>query len=191
MNLTWSLVTTLHSTFSHSRKVSSFDTDKFSRALELFQGTHNFATFTLAPSYRKHLEKLSQLNSLLPEAEHSDPTKSAIKTLTDVRVVEVSPTPLELELEPLLSLYRRIDVVITGSSFLHNQVRRMVGAGVAVATDVIGLEGVKRMLDEPHPLNWNSKCQTLPPQGLTLVKVDFGPESLVSTNQQGTYSIFK
>ncbi len=79
------------------------------------------------------------------------------------------PCPGNPDLEPLLRCSDFLEVEVRARSFLHNQIRRMVGAAQAVATGVISAGDVERMFRNPHPSNWDHRARTAPPQGLYLV----------------------
>jgi hypothetical protein len=63
-----------------------------------------------------------------------------------------------------------LDIVIRGKSFLHNQVRRMVGAAVAVATHKLPLEKLTELLEDPD-LGWN--LASAPSSGLYLASIEY------------------
>jgi tRNA pseudouridine38-40 synthase len=59
--------------------------------------------------------------------------------------------------------------VVTGSSFLTHQVRRMTGALVSVGKGQISLDQLSKMIEGQG----SSIAQTMPPEGLCLVRVEY------------------
>ena len=98
-----------------------------------------------------------------------------------MRSIEIiqRPPPLPLSVYPVYGTdqIHLIDVVIHGQSFLHNQVRRMVGAAMAAAKGVISLDDVKLLLSQPD-LGWNTRICPARSEGLFLARVEYKKESL-------------
>ena len=151
----------------------TFDFDLFKATLKLMEGKHNFSNFTKAQGLFKYktVEGERYVRTARTEEERT-------RTVRSIEVIE-RPPPLPLSVYPVYGtdqLYL-IDVVIHGQSFLHNQVRRMVGAAMAVAKGVVSLDDVKLLLSQPDS-GWNQKISPARSEGLFLAKVEYKKESL-------------
>ncbi|PSN29326.1 hypothetical protein C0J52_19956, partial [Blattella germanica] len=63
--------------------------------------------------------------------------------------------------------------------FFVIQVRRIVGALIAVAEGRISVDDIQYMLDNPSKDSWNTRIPVVPPHGLYLVDVEYDPADLV------------
>merc|ERR1711874_865379 len=66
---------------------------------------------------------------------------------------------------------------VQGQSFLHNQIRRMVGVAVAIAMGKVDLGLVDRLLNQS---DWDPVCSPCSPDGLYLAQVEYAPEALAN-----------
>lgn len=140
------------------RKAPQFDVSLLQTAAHLFPGTRDFRTFM-----------------------NNNKTADDINTVKDMYKLDVVPGKalLSAEYSPSCSHYDYWDVICHGRSFLYRQVRRIVGALIAVASGHISLEEVKIMLDRPSKDSWNNKIRVVPPFGLYLIDVEYDPQDLV------------
>lgn len=75
-------------------------------------------------------------------------------------------------------LYDYWDIEIKAKSFLYKQVRRMVGALVAVATNRINEKCLYEMLTVPSKYTWDPRILLAPAFGLYLCRVHYNEEDL-------------
>lgn len=88
--------------------------------------------------------------------------KSPVKTLDSVRIEEEEEGPSG----------REIKLFFEAKSFLHHQVRNMVGSLVKVGEGKWPPERIKEILESK---NRSKAGPTCPPDGLYLMRVDYGP----------------
>jgi len=62
--------------------------------------------------------------------------------------------------------------MIEGKSFLHNQVRRMIGAATSVATKKISIDHISDLLEVPY-LGWDTGIYVGDPNGLYLANIEY------------------
>lgn len=143
---------------------SPFDIERVIPACHMLEGTHDFATYGAALS------------------------KGSFPRETTRFIHKISVTPGRPSLDPCYdpqsSRLQFWDITIKGSSFLYKQVRRTVGALVALAQGRISLDDVKYMLENPSPHNWNSRVESAPPHGLFLLRVEYPQHVLSMENLQ-------
>ncbi|XP_066981430.1 tRNA pseudouridine synthase-like 1 isoform X3 [Macrobrachium rosenbergii] len=144
---------------------SHFDIEKFVSGCHLLQGSHNFATFMSAPSKTTY---------------PIDPNRC----LDSITVEEGRPF-LDPGYEQLYERLQLWDVKLSAKAFLHNQVRRIVGAAVGVAQGKISLDCIQAMLDNPAPQNWNTRVSPVPACGLYLLQVKYPSEVFEESFHQG------
>jgi len=147
-----------------------FNIEKFKQTLSLMEGEHNFSNFSKAEGHFKYIS--------VAGVKYTKVAKTPLEMTKIVHNIEVliQPPPLPASIYPAYEEngITFLDVVIQGQSFLHNQVRRMVGAAVAVAQGKTELEEVAEMLKNPESSDWSStKCLIAPPTGLYLAKIDY------------------
>jgi len=148
---------------------NSFDTDKLKQTLSLMEGEHNFSNFTKVEGHFRYVT--------VEGVRYTKVAKTPLEMTKMVHKIEViiQPPPLPASIYPVYGEngITFIDVVIQGQSFLHNQVRRMVGAAVSVALGRTKLEQVVEMLENPK-IDWiKTKCCIARPNGLYLAKIDY------------------
>ena len=151
----------------------TFDLDLFKATLKLMEGKHNFSNFTKAQGLFKY--KTVEGERYVRVARTED---ERTRTVRSIEIIE-RPPPLPLSVYPLYGTEQLhlIDVVIHGQSFLHNQVRRMVGAAMAVAKGAVSLDEVKLLLSQPDS-GWNPTICPARSEGLLLAKVEYKKKSL-------------
>lgn len=144
----------------------TFDFELFKQALSLMEGEHNFSNFCKIQGHFKYYTIEGERYIKIPRT-----ADEMTKNVTKIEVICQAP-PLLVSLYPSYGGFQFIDVVIEGKSFLHNQVRRMVGAAVSVACGRIPLERVSEMLGNPD-MGWNGGVYISPPNGLYLAKIEY------------------
>ena len=72
-------------------------------------------------------------------------------------------------------------VIIKGKSFVHNMIRRMVGAALTCGSRNLSPETIKRILEEKNPAQ---NFLNAPPQGLILMHIqyEYDPECNIATD---------
>ena len=150
-----------------------FDLDLFTRTLKLMEGTHNFSNFSKIQGLFKYKTVNGQKYTPIPRT-----IEERTRTISSVEVSE-QPSPLPTSIYPLYNDngVRFIDVVIHGQSFLHNQVRRMVGAAIAVATNKRNIEHIEELVNNPDK-GWDNNITPAQPRGLYLAHVSYKPGAL-------------
>ncbi|XP_022650986.1 tRNA pseudouridine synthase-like 1 [Varroa destructor] len=123
---------------------------------KLFEGFHDFVAFTNTTKDPKPTIRCINEFSFIPE---------------DVSEREY----LECGLVNFFSWWK---FTVTARSFLYHQVRRMVGAVIAVGSGRVPMEEVSKMLSTKDTLTWNPRIVPAPAQGLHLLKVDYEPRML-------------
>lgn len=109
---------------------SSLDLDSIQKAIELFKGEHNFASFCTRNKANKD--------------------KSTVKTIDEFRISQCHPLSSFEQLNPLYSSIEFYEFYIKSKSFLYNQVRRMVGSALDVGIGRLTLSDIETMLAVPN-----------------------------------------
>lgn len=130
--------------------IDPIDFDKIPKALSLFSGSHDFASFTC-------------------KSDKDYISKSTVKFIEDFTF---GPSKGIFNSEKIDTW----EFSIKSKSFLYKQVRKLVGAVISYVQGKVTLDELKWMLDNPSFLNWNHKIKTLPPYGLYLTEVKYHPE---------------
>ena len=151
----------------------SFDFELFKEALYLMKGTHNFSNFSKTKGLYKYKTVNGEKYVAIPRT-----VEERTREVKNVEVI-LQPSPLSSTIYPLYSEndVKFIDVVIEGQSFLHNQVRRMIGLALAVSTQRVKLDFVSTLLNDPDH-GWDGKVTPAPAKGLYLAKVNYKEEAL-------------
>lgn len=133
--------------------VPTIDFDKAQEAMQIIDGEHDFASFAASlDSERAKTRRRVEINLIPEKLNHVDDSR-----------------------ENLVKFYR---FHIKSKAFLHNQVRRMVGAILSYATfDKIKLKEIKDLIENPSQENWNSKIDVAEPFGLYLYRISFSKEA--------------
>ena len=157
----------------HLREGETFDLDLFKATLKLMEGKHNFSSFTKAQGLFKYKTVEGERYVRVARTE-----EERTRTVRSIEIIE-RPPPLPLSVYPVYGTdqVHLLDVVIHGQSFLHNQVRRMVGAAMAVARGVVSLDDVKLLLSQPDS-GWSQKISPARSEGLFLARVEYKKDSL-------------
>lgn len=129
---------------------SNLDFQKVTAAIRLFEGAHDFTTFT------KNLLRMPWKNPCrVIEAFKFYPLTNS-NFVNDPQYINIS----------LWEFY------IKSTSFLHHQIRKLVGTALSVGFGNISLSDVEFMLKEPDPDNWK-KCKLVPSGGLYLSNIHY------------------
>ncbi|XP_041977608.1 tRNA pseudouridine synthase-like 1 isoform X2 [Aricia agestis] len=144
----------------HFIRASNFDIALFKEASKYFVGYHDFTTF-------KKFDKLKE-------------TKSNRRDIFEFNIKPGTPCVTSYS-QNRESYFDHWDIEIKGRGFVHNQIRRMIGALITVAIGKLEPESIKLMLQIPSKHSWHHHIQTGPPDGLYLCNVEYNPEDLVYT----------
>ncbi|XP_063972373.1 tRNA pseudouridine synthase-like 1 isoform X2 [Diachasmimorpha longicaudata] len=131
------------------------DIDALKRAIPLFMGKQNFETFA--------------------GKNRTNRTLNYVRTLSTLNVEEI---PSLMPLDPLSQNFTFWQINVSSRSFLYNQVRRIVGTLIGIASGTITERDVKVMLQVPNNKNWNPSIPMAPPQGLYLKTVNYDEEEM-------------
>ncbi len=164
---------------------TAFDADAFREALARFEGTHNFSNFCKTVSYRAKREKVESYNQLYEN--DIDPDVLFKKTVSEASVKLIEPSEADLSSDPRRAHFDRYEVTIRGKSFLHSQVRRMVGICLDVATGKANVEDVDRLLKVKEEGVADFKFTTASPKGLHLLAIEYAPEDLAGATESGDH----
>lgn len=85
--------------------------------------------------------------------------------------------PLMLE-DPRSEMFNFWHITVRSKSFVYNQVRRIVGALMGLASGCIIEKDITTMLQVPSHLNWDNRLSIAPPCGLYLKTVEYDDEEL-------------
>ncbi|XP_059061772.1 tRNA pseudouridine synthase-like 1, partial [Achroia grisella] len=139
-------------------RIPEFDIEKFKEGAKYFPGYHDFTTF-------KRFNKMEQ-------------HKQNRRTLYSVDVKPGRPTVTNYT-HSQESVFDYWDIEIKGRSFVHNQIRRMIGTLISVAIGKLPVEEIKIMLQIPSKHSWYPFIQNCPPDGLYLCNVEYNPDDLI------------
>ncbi|KYN31877.1 tRNA pseudouridine synthase-like 1, partial [Trachymyrmex septentrionalis] len=135
----------------------NFDIDRARRGIQLFMGTKDFTTFT-AKAINKTNHKIHYVR--------------ALQTFT---LEEAQPL---MPFDPLSKNFTYFHFTCKAKSFLYNQVRRMIGALIALGLGKITEKDITVMLQVPSHHNWNTHVTPAPPNGLHLLNVEYDLDEL-------------
>lgn len=136
-----------------------FDYDLFVKALNLYNGQHNFSAFTTGDG-RVAMQK-----------DNRCPIKSV-----RIGVSKAKPQFMDSSIHENDDRYEIIEVEVTAGSFLYKMIRRLVGAAVDVARGAIPLELIDKMMLCPPDFYGPKSTTILRPNGLFLNKVHYNSE---------------
>ncbi len=136
-----------------------FDYELFVKALDAYNGQHNFSAFTTADG----------------RLEMNKQQKIPIKVVR-IKVCDDKTPFLSSYVHELDDRYRLIEVEITAGSFLYKMIRKMVGAAVDVARGAIQLKQLEEMMLCPADFYGPKSTTILKPNGLFLKKVHYETE---------------
>ena len=137
------------------------------------EGTHNFTNFCKSLGLVKYKTVDGVKYTPVPRTD-----EEKTRTIKNIEVI-VQPPPLPASIYPFYTENNVIfmDVVIEGQSFLHNQVRRMVGAALSVGVGAVDISDVEEMINDPDK-GWDVRISPAPARGLFLARVEYKPEAL-------------
>ncbi|CAB3234685.1 unnamed protein product [Arctia plantaginis] len=142
----------------HFLRHQDFDIEKFKVGAKYFVGYHDFTTFKKFDKLKQHKQNRREIKSL--EVRPGRPLVTSYTTAQE-------------------NIFDYWDIEIKGRAFVHNQIRRMVGALNSVAIGKLPPEEIKVMLQVPSKHSWYSFIHTGPPDGLYLCNVEYNPQDLV------------
>ncbi|XP_015121967.1 tRNA pseudouridine synthase-like 1 [Diachasma alloeum] len=131
------------------------DIDALRRAIPLFLGKKNFETFAAKNRTNREINYVRSLSSL-----------------------SLEEVPSLMPLDPLSEGFTFWQINVAARAFLYNQVRRIVGSLIGIASGTLTEREVKFMLQVPNNQNWLSSIQIAPPQGLYLKSVNYDEEEM-------------
>ncbi|KAL0134245.1 hypothetical protein PUN28_001204 [Cardiocondyla obscurior] len=142
-------------THTHFIRSENFDIERAKRGTQLFMGTKDFTTFSARNVTNRKIQYVRALDTFtLEEAQ-----------------------PL-MSFDPLSKNFTYWHFICKGKSFLYNQVRRMVGALIALGLGKITEKDITVMLQVPSHSNWNPRITPVPPNGLHLLNVEYDLDEL-------------
>ena len=130
------------------------------------EGEHNFSNFCKSKGLFKYQTVGGVRYTPVPR------TKEQLTRIVEAVEVVERGAPLPPSLYPPYRPATFIDVAVTGQSFLHNQVRRMVGAGLAVGLHRLSLPDIADLLSNPGA-GWDTRIPPVKPHGLFLAAVHY------------------
>ncbi|XP_018402782.1 PREDICTED: tRNA pseudouridine synthase A, partial [Cyphomyrmex costatus] len=140
---------------THCLRSHNFDIDRVRRGIQLFMGTKDFTTFSAQTTSDRKIQYVRALQAFtLEEAQSLMP------------------------FDPLSKNFTYLHFTCKAKAFLYNQVRRMVGALIALGLGKITEKDITVMLQVPSHRNWNSCVTPVPPNGLHLLNVEYDPDEL-------------
>jgi len=145
-----------------------FDFELFKETLKLMEGVHDFTNFC---------KPISHFNYMHVDGKRSTKVRKTVEEMTkkvDKTEVIFKPPPLPVSLYPAYgeSGIQFLDILIEGQSFLHNQVRRMIGAATSVATKKISIDHISDLLAKPN-LGWDTRINVGMSSGLYLANIEY------------------
>ncbi|XP_011707639.1 PREDICTED: tRNA pseudouridine synthase-like 1 [Wasmannia auropunctata] len=141
-------------THTYHLRSYDFDIDRAKRGTQLFMGTKDFTTFSSKVTDRKI---------------------QYVRALQAFTLEEAQPL---MPFDPLSKNFTYWHFTCKARAFLYNQVRRMVGALIALGQGKITEKDITVMLQVPSHHNWNNRITPVPPNGLHLLNVEYDPDEL-------------
>lgn len=123
-------------------KENIIDLDKMINATKLFLGTYDFTSFS---TYNNRINSVKQ--------------RSPIKTISRFEFKERNRID---EFDSRYNNFLWFDVYVKADGFLYNQIRRMMGCLIAYGFNLITIDDIKFMLNNPDCKNFNSNCVITP-----------------------------
>ncbi|KAG6448702.1 tRNA pseudouridine synthase-like 1 [Manduca sexta] len=145
-----------------SCRLQGFDIERFKAGAKYLEGYHDFSTFKRFDKLNPHKHNRRELKSII---------------ITPGR-------PITTTYHQENSYFDYWDIEFKGRAFVHNQIRRMVGALISVGIGKLQPEDIKVMLQVPSKHSWYSFIQAGPPDGLYLCNVEYNPEDLIYNPDQ-------
>ncbi|KAI8039362.1 tRNA pseudouridine synthase-like 1 [Drosophila gunungcola] len=135
-----------------------FDIDRVRAAARMFIGIHDFRTF-MSVSRQKG-----------PSRDHPMFT---VRKIEEINIHPGKPLALAANATLATETYDYWDIEIKAKSFLYKQVRRIVGALIALGSDRIDERCIYQMLTIPSKNSWNHRVLLAPACGLYLCRVHY------------------
>lgn len=148
---------------------SYINMDKVHEILHLLRGEHDFASFSFRPT-------------------------NAFDTIRniDIHVRQETINPMTYTKSDSGVPFDVYQFHFKSTSFLHNQIRRIMGAVISYAAyDSVDLNHIKRLFDEPSPLSWTGKLLVAEPWGLFLSRICFDPKFNIKTDNEELSSLIE
>ncbi|XP_032680142.1 tRNA pseudouridine synthase-like 1 [Odontomachus brunneus] len=140
---------------THFLREHNFDIDRVKHGTKLFMGVKDFTTFS---SKTITIKKIQYVRSL--------------------HIFTLEETQSLVPFDPLSENFRYFQFICKAKSFLYNQVRRMVGALIALGQQKITEKDITVMFETPSHYNWNPRVGLVPSNGLHLVNLEYDQEEL-------------
>nr|XP_032513667.1 tRNA pseudouridine synthase-like 1 isoform X2 [Danaus plexippus plexippus] len=142
----------------HFIKPKIFDIELFKEGAKYFVGYHDFTTFKRFDKLKAHKHNRREIKSI--NIKQGSPCVTSYSTKRD-------------------SCFNYWDIEVHGRSFVHNQIRRMIGTLISVASGKLQPKDIQVMLQVPSKHSWHSFIQNCPPDGLYLADVEYKQEDLI------------
>ncbi|CAH0406679.1 unnamed protein product [Chilo suppressalis] len=142
-------------------RLKNFDVESLKEGAKYLVGYHDFTTF-------KKFNK--------PKETHN--YKHNRRELLSVTVRAGSPLVTRHTRDHGNDIFDYWEVEFKGKAFVHNQIRRMLGALLGVAVGKLPPEEIKVMLQVPSKHSWNTALECCPAHGLYLCDVEYDPADL-------------
>ncbi|XP_054731892.1 tRNA pseudouridine synthase-like 1 [Anastrepha obliqua] len=141
----------------------NFDIERLRAGSHMFLGLHNFRTFMSVSRQRSATR---------------DHPRYTLRTIDQIIVKPGKSVAVGANARLAESLYDYWDIEFTAKAFLYKQVRRMVGALLALATGRIDERSLYQMLTIPSKNSWDHRVLLSPPFGLYLCRVYYDEKDL-------------
>lgn len=140
-----------------------FDIERFKRASQLYLGRHDFRTFMRVQKDKRR-----------------DHAMFAVRRIDEFTIRPGRSLAIGQNAKLAEELYNYWDIEIRAKSFVHNQVRRMIGTLIAVALNQINEKDIYEMLTIPSKNSWNQRVGIAPPFALYLYKIHYNERDMIS-----------
>ncbi|XP_037934967.1 tRNA pseudouridine synthase-like 1 [Teleopsis dalmanni] len=135
-----------------------FDIERCRSVARMFEGMHDFRTFT------------STNREDNPSFRHP---RFTVRRIEKISIKPGKTLAIGVNTALAQDLYDFWDIEIKGKSFLYKQVRRIVGALVAIGVGRIDEKSIYEMLTIPSKHSWDSRITLAPAYGLYLSKIHY------------------
>ncbi|XP_017057815.1 tRNA pseudouridine synthase-like 1 isoform X2 [Drosophila ficusphila] len=136
----------------------SFDIDRVRAASQLFVGVHDFRTF-MSISRQKNLSR--------------DHPMFTVRKIDKISIRPGGAVAVAPNAALAAATYNYWDIEIKAKSFLYKQVRRIVGALIALGSGRIDERCIYQMLTIPSKNSWDHRVLLAPACGLYLCRVHY------------------
>ncbi|KAI8126313.1 hypothetical protein FF38_09129 [Lucilia cuprina] len=141
----------------------AFDIERLKKASRMLLGRHDFRTFMSVSRHKG------------PSLYHPMFT---VRSIDEINIRPGKTAAIGPNAKLAEEFYDYWDIEIKARSFIYKQVRRMVGALVAVATNRITEKCLYEMLTIPSKHNWDPRILLAPAFGLYLCRVHYNEKDL-------------